>query len=233
MGFFKDDKVEVIRDVEEVRLTNQRAVNKGEVGTVISRLHGNLYVVEFSDDTFILRGQDIQKYVERKNLKFKIGDRVKIVAEIYKSDYTPTEQEANIGDIGEIENVLEFSNCYMVKFNDKFTILANDTQLEEVAKPTIIDFVRLPYTANFTMSVNGDSEIVTHNVSIQEEKIKFVIDIEMRTVTCTIDSNYVGIAKCHIEDAFDENIGKEIAYRRATILKLQKEAVEFGKGGVI
>ena len=49
---------------------------------------------------------------------------------------------------------------------------------------------------------------------------RFIVNEKKRTITCIVRNTngiFVGIAKCDQSDVFDENVGKEIARKRAIL----------------
>lgn len=58
----------------------------------------------------------------------------------------------------------------------------------------------------------------------EKPKISYIVKPQDRVVVCVINSNGVkcsGVARCHPNDKFNEDLGKEVARRRA-IIKYKK-----------
>lgn len=55
---------------------------------------------------------------------------------------------------------------------------------------------------------------------------RFIVNEKKNTVTCVVKNKngvFVGVAKCDPSDVFDENIGKDIARKRAILKSNMKE----------
>lgn len=61
----------------------------------------------------------------------------------------------------------------------------------------------------------------------EHRKVKYIVNEEKRTVTCLLPGNlrevYVGISRCNPEDEWNEELGKELARKRAIVKQCQDE----------